>query len=100
MFLLIFFNSDCTELYQLADAGRQVVVDHSMQISRFIKEELGADKINIGAIGNIVSQLHVHIVGRRRSDVSWPGVVWGAEPYEAYSLSDLGEIKEKYNSYF
>lgn len=44
------------------------------------------DKINIGALGNVVRQLHVHVVGRREGDAAWPGPVWGAgrrEPYVA-----------------
>ena len=64
-------------------------------MSRFIKESLGADKINIGAIGNIVSQLHIHVIGRRHSDATWPGVVWGAEPCELYSDAQLSELKAK-----
>lgn len=43
------------------------------------------DKLNIGALGNIVRQLHVHVVGRREGDAAWPGPVWGsgaAQPYE------------------
>ena len=45
------------------------------------------DKLNIGMLGNVVSQLHVHIVGRRRGDHAWPGAVWGKgqpEPYPAH----------------
>jgi diadenosine tetraphosphate (Ap4A) HIT family hydrolase len=36
------------------------------------------DKLNLGALGNIVRQLHVHLVGRREGDAAWPGPVWGA----------------------
>lgn len=42
------------------------------------------DKLNLGALGNLVRQLHVHVVGRREGDAAWPGPVWGsgrAEPY-------------------
>ena len=47
------------------------------------------DKLNIGALGNIVRQLHVHVVARREGDAAWPGPVWGhgtALPYEAAAL--------------
>ena len=43
------------------------------------------DKINIGAIGNLVAQLHVHVVARRRSDPAWPRPVWGAAPAQPYA---------------
>ena len=52
---------------------------------------LGAfDKLNLGALGNIVRQLHVHVVGRREGDAAWPGPVWGsgtALPYADDALS-------------
>jgi diadenosine tetraphosphate (Ap4A) HIT family hydrolase len=37
----------------------------------------GVEKLNVGALGNVVAQLHVHVVGRRRDDPAWPGPVWG-----------------------
>jgi diadenosine tetraphosphate (Ap4A) HIT family hydrolase len=50
------------------------------------------DKLNLGALGNIVRQLHVHIVGRREGDAAWPGPVWGsgaAVPYDDKALAAL-----------
>jgi diadenosine tetraphosphate (Ap4A) HIT family hydrolase len=50
------------------------------------------DKLNLGALGNIVRQLHVHVVGRRDGDAAWPGPVWGngrAEAYEATTCTTL-----------
>jgi diadenosine tetraphosphate (Ap4A) HIT family hydrolase len=50
------------------------------------------DKLNLGALGNIVRQLHVHVVARREGDAAWPGPVWGsgsAQPYAETSLSVL-----------
>lgn len=52
------------------------------------------DKLNLGALGNIVRQLHVHIVGRREGDAAWPGPVWGsgrAEPYGEDALASMTE---------
>ncbi len=45
------------------------------------------EKINIGALGNIVRQLHVHVVGRREGDAAWPGPVWGAGAREPFVAS-------------
>jgi diadenosine tetraphosphate (Ap4A) HIT family hydrolase len=42
------------------------------------------DKLNLGALGNIVRQLHVHLVGRRAGDAAWPGPVWGNGSAQAY----------------
>ena len=52
------------------------------------------DKVNVGALGNIVAQLHVHVVGRFRSDPAWPGPVWGhgsRTPYPDHAASALIE---------
>ena len=48
-------------------------------------------KINVAALGNVVPQLHVHVVGRRPDDPAWPGPVWGfgaAEPYDPGILAE------------
>jgi diadenosine tetraphosphate (Ap4A) HIT family hydrolase len=47
------------------------------------------EKLNVGALGNIVPQLHVHVVGRRADDAAWPGPVWGAGQTLAYADVDL-----------
>lgn len=56
------------------------------------------DKLNLGALGNIVRQLHVHLVARREGDAAWPGPVWGngkAEPYEPVAREVLVEELRK-----
>ena len=66
--------------------------------ARALKRITGCRKINIGALGNIVSQLHVHVVARRADDAAWPGPVWGkgtAEPYAGDEFrSRLAEFKK------
>jgi len=58
----------------------------------------GGDKMNVGIIGNLVPQLHVHVVARCRTDAAWPAPVWGfgkAEPYGAAELMRVvGEIRD------
>jgi diadenosine tetraphosphate (Ap4A) HIT family hydrolase len=61
------------------------------QAVRAMGEALGrpVEKLNVGALGNVTPQLHVHVLGRRRDDAAWPGPVWGvgtAEPYAAETL--------------
>jgi diadenosine tetraphosphate (Ap4A) HIT family hydrolase len=54
-------------------------------IGEALKKVTGAKKINIGALGNVVSQLHVHVVARNEGDANWPGPIWGfgtAVPYD------------------
>jgi diadenosine tetraphosphate (Ap4A) HIT family hydrolase len=62
--------------------------------SQALQEVAPCDKLNIGALGNIVHQLHVHVVARREGDAAWPGPVWGsgkAEPYADTASRDLIE---------
>ena len=49
------------------------------------------EKLNVGALGNIVPQLHVHVVGRRSDDAAWPGPVWGHGEAEAYAQPALAD---------
>ena len=50
---------------------------------------LSVDKLNVGALGNVTAQLHVHVVGRRKDDPAWPGPVWGHGPAAAYATEAL-----------
>ena len=64
-------------------------VNHASQALRSLDP---FDKLNLGALGNIVRQLHVHIVGRREGDAAWPGPVWGsgaAVPYGDEAMASL-----------
>jgi diadenosine tetraphosphate (Ap4A) HIT family hydrolase len=61
-----------------ADAAR--LMEEIAEVSRALKSATGCDKLNIGAIGNIVPQLHIHIVARWKDDPLWPKPVWGAGP--------------------
>lgn len=58
---------------------------------RAVGEALGraVEKLNIGALGNVTPQLHIHVVGRRSDDPAWPGPVWGHSPGVAYGTDAL-----------
>ena len=71
-----------TELEHLSAADRAVLMEETVQagvLIRRLAEAAGRpiDKLNVGAIGNVTAQLHVHVVGRRRDDGLWPDPVWG-----------------------
>ena len=79
-----------TEIFDLDEAGRTLLANETARAAEHLKSWAktrgGADKINVASIGNIVPQLHVHIVARRKGDAAWPGPVWGAgtrQPYVA-----------------
>ena len=69
--------AEVTEIIQLSTDQQQQLLDESGIVSRLLLDHFPIDKLNTGAIGNIVSQLHVHHIARRHDDPCWPGVVWG-----------------------
>ncbi|NLC71671.1 MAG: HIT domain-containing protein [Desulfuromonadaceae bacterium] len=70
-------ETDLTNLFELAPEPRRAVIEESASIARFITEELAFPRINFAAIGNLVPQLHLHLIGRRAGDPCWPLTVWG-----------------------
>lgn len=80
------------ELFDLSEADRRVFIEEIARAARLLKAVSGATKINVGALGNLVPQLHVHVVARRSGDPAWPGPVWGhsaAVPYTAATREAL-----------
>lgn len=92
-------KTNATELYEL-DAEQQPKLWGEVDtLSRFLKEELHVDKINVAAIGNIVPQLHVHVIGRYKDDFAWPNPVWGRkdrEEYETVKFDNLTQLLTKF----
>lgn len=75
------------EIHELSTEDRAVLVEECAAISQAMQTTLSADKMNVAALGNMVPQLHVHVVARYEGDDAWPGAIWGAHP----PLSYLGE---------
>lgn len=74
-----------------AEHGRAVLAD-CVAVSGFIKKLLGFDKVNFAGLGNVVPQMHLHVIGRSSLDPCWPQPVWGnLEDSEAYSPEQLVE---------
>lgn len=73
------------EWVDLDGASQRLLLAEINQASALLRQHFAPiDKLNIGALGNIVRQLHVHVVGRREGDAAWPGPVWGAGPRRSY----------------
>ena len=89
-----------TELYLLDEKRRVKLSENVNLVSKFVDDNFPVDKINVASIGNIVKQLHVHIVGRSHADVCWPGVVWGDGRFKAYDAVELSALKDKLKSTF
>jgi diadenosine tetraphosphate (Ap4A) HIT family hydrolase len=72
-----------TEITELSREDRAALMEEAARAGEIIKQA-GAAKLNIGALGNVVPQLHLHVVGRAPGDPAWPGPVWGHSPAAAY----------------
>ncbi len=83
--ILVPRHEGLVELTDLDAADRALLIEEAARASLFLKAYAEADKINVGALGNVVRQFHLHIVARAIGDVGWPGPVWGhgaATPYD------------------
>lgn len=79
------------------DGGQQrLLLAEINQISQLLKHTPGVTKLNIGALGNIVPQLHLHLVGRHDGDPAWPGPVWGSGPARRFDADTLGAHVEQW----
>lgn len=76
--ILVPRRPDLREIVDLDAPTRALLMEEIAAASRFIRALPGVEKINVGALGNVVSQLHVHVLGRAAGDPAWPGPVWGA----------------------
>ena len=83
---------DITEFHELQQDTQLQLLEQINLISTCLKQDHSVDKVNVAAIGNIVRQMHIHVVGRTESDYCWPNVVWGAEGGRPYSDSELQKI--------
>ena len=80
------------EIIDLDEAAQTQLMAEIAKVARVLREETRCDKLNVAALGNVVPQLHVHIIARRRSDPAWPRPVWGAVPpipYEPQQMKTL-----------
>lgn len=87
--ILVPQRPEVREIHDLAAVDRAMLMDEITRCSRLLADLFKPDKINIGALGNIVPQLHVHIVARSKTDPAWPKPVWGTIASELYTPDEL-----------
>ena len=83
--ILVPRRPNLSEIVELAAQDRAVLMDEIAAASAFLRALPGVDKLNVGALGNIVKQLHVHVLGRAIGDPAWPGPVWGVGARQPYA---------------
>jgi diadenosine tetraphosphate (Ap4A) HIT family hydrolase len=93
-FVLVPRRPELSELTDLAPDDAATLMDEIRVATRVMLALARPDKVNVGALGNVVAQLHVHVVGRFLSDPAWPGPVWGwgkATPYPDHAAAALAD---------
>ncbi|NND36973.1 MAG: HIT domain-containing protein [Gammaproteobacteria bacterium] len=88
-------ETDVTEICDLNLLAQAILYDEINTVSHYVQELDGVQKLNVAAIGNIVRQLHIHIVGRHPGDFVWPGVVWGVDTSERYAEAQVDRIRRQ-----
>nr|WP_218583841.1 HIT domain-containing protein [Pseudomonas akapageensis] len=94
-FILVPRRPDISELFELEGADQLVLWQETTALASKLKQVFSADKLNVATLGNVVSQLHMHVIVRRRNDPAWPGPVWGRHPARPYSSEEVAAIRER-----
>ncbi|CAL74687.1 conserved hypothetical protein; putative Histidine triad (HIT) protein [Bradyrhizobium sp. ORS 278] len=97
--LLVPRREDAVEIIDLDEVAQAQLMTEITRVSRAVKEITKCDKLNVAALGNMVPQLHIHIIARRTSDVAWPRPVWGVAtpvPHDAQEVeSFISAVRRK-----
>jgi len=91
-FILVPRKADVSEVFQLSDDEQLQLWKETTSLSRTLQQVFEADKMNVAALGNVVSQLHMHVIVRRRGDIAWPAPVWGKHPAVAYTADEALDV--------
>ena len=90
--ILVPRRAGAVELFDLSQTDRATLTEEIAKAARILKAVSNAAKINVGALGNLVPQLHVHVVARNPGDPAWPGPVWGHSPAVPYAATSSAEL--------
>jgi len=94
-FILVPRRADISEVFQLEAADQEQLWRETTELAQLLQSVFQADKMNVAALGNVVSQLHMHVIVRRREDAAWPAPVWGKHPAQPYSDEAIASIREQ-----
>lgn len=84
-----------SEVFELSADDQQQLWHEATYLGEAMKTALGGDKLNIATLGNVVSQLHIHVVVRKYTDATWPAPVWGNGSPEPYDLDSLAQMRDR-----
>lgn len=93
--ILVPRHAAISEVFELSAEEQQQLWHEATQLGETMKTMFEGDKLNIASLGNVVSQLHVHVVVRKHTDATWPGPVWGNGSPEPYDLDGQAHMRDQ-----
>ena len=97
--MLVPRRANTTEIIDLDEVAQGQLMTEINRVGRALKEITKCDKLNVAALGNMVPQLHVHIIARRKTDAAWPRPIWGVMPPLAHDAEEvqrfISELRRK-----
>lgn len=97
-FILVPRREEVSEVFQLGAEDQHALWAETALLAEVLKDAFNADKINIATLGNVVSQLHMHVIVRYRDDDAWPAPVWGRHPAKPYEPDQLAALRDRLKS--
>lgn len=91
-FILVPRRAAASELFDLDGSDQLALWQETTALAAVLKDSFAADKMNVATLGNMVGQLHMHVIVRTREDAAWPAPVWGKSPAQPYSEIQLAEV--------
>ncbi|MCR4377599.1 MAG: HIT family protein [Rhodospirillales bacterium] len=90
--ILVPERENLRDLDDLSPDDRALAMVEITQVSKTMKELFHPDKMNVAALGNVVEQLHIHVIARFKEDLAWPKPVWGALPPKDYENAERNAL--------
>lgn len=94
-FILVPRRDGISELFQLNDTEQLQLWEETNSLAKLLHQHFSADKMNVATLGNVVSQLHMHVIVRYKKDAAWPAPVWGKVVGQPYSAEQVVAIRER-----
>ena len=97
-FILVPKRPGISEVFELSETEQAQLWKETTCLSAVLDRTFQADKMNVAALGNVVSQLHMHVIVRHVGDAAWPAPVWGKHPAKPYSAGEVARITAQLKS--
>jgi len=98
-FILVPRKINAVELIDLNHEEQVMLMEEITIVSEFLKSHYRPDKLNVGSLGNIVRQLHIHVIARYTSDRAWPDPIWGVPVQQEFDELEIANIKSNFHEF-